>query len=158
MILDKDRITFYRLEWFDHYRLQRSWGKVMFLHLSVILFTGGCLPKCMLGYTPLPPGRHPPGQTSPLPSACWDTHTPAQCMLGYTPPAQCILGYTSPCPVHAGIDTLSTRRNETLPIWKSKNKKNAIYYLPSYLIKNRVDVAILCLKTSSMSIVWPEEV
>ena len=29
----------------------------MFLHLSVILFTGGCLPLCMLGYTPL--GRHP---------------------------------------------------------------------------------------------------
>ena len=24
----------------------------MFLHLSVILFTGGCLPQCMLGYTP----------------------------------------------------------------------------------------------------------
>ena len=49
--------------------------KVMFLHLSVILFTGGCLPQCMLGYTPhgqTPPlGRHPPwadtlhGQTPP---------------------------------------------------------------------------------------------
>ena len=25
------------------YRPQRSWGKVMFLHVSVILFTGGCL-------------------------------------------------------------------------------------------------------------------
>ena len=25
----------------NYYRLQRSWGKVMFLHLSVILFTGG---------------------------------------------------------------------------------------------------------------------
>ena len=58
----------------------------------------------------LPPGRHPledtpwpdtpPGQTPhlgrhPLPSTCWDTHTPAQCILGYTPPpAQWILGYT----------------------------------------------------------------
>ena len=31
---------------------QRSWGKVMFLHVSVILFTGGCLPQCMLGYSP----------------------------------------------------------------------------------------------------------
>ena len=32
--------------WFmckDYYRLQRSCGKVMFLHLSVILFTGGSL-------------------------------------------------------------------------------------------------------------------
>ena len=83
------------------YRLQRSCGKVMFLHLSVILFTGGgCLPhprvdtpladtlpaQFMLGYTP-----------------------PAQCMLGYTPPAQCMLGYTPPCPVHAGIWSTSGR-------------------------------------------------
>ena len=32
--------------WLLHYRPQRSWGKVMFLHVSVILFTvwgGGCL-------------------------------------------------------------------------------------------------------------------
>ena len=94
----------------------------MFLHLSsVILFTGGCLPQCMLGYTPPsqadtpagqtphgmtppgrhlqgrhPPGRHPPGADTPpadtppgrhpLPSACWDTHPLAQCMLGCTPP------------------------------------------------------------------------
>ena len=32
-----------------------------------------------------PQGRHLRADT-PLPSACWDTHTPAQCMLGYTPP------------------------------------------------------------------------
>ena len=53
----------------------RSCDNVMFLHLSVILSTGGCLPQCMLGYKPrayTPPGqtpltllgRHPlPGQT-----------------------------------------------------------------------------------------------
>ena len=35
-------------------------GKVMFLYLSVILFTGGCLPHCMLGYTP---GRHSQADT-----------------------------------------------------------------------------------------------
>ena len=54
------------------YRPQ-TFAKVMFLHLSVILFTGRCLPQCMLGYThnPLPPGadtprsRHPRGQTTP---------------------------------------------------------------------------------------------
>ena len=41
------------------------WGKVMFLHLSVILFTGrGCLPRCMLGYTH-PPPTDIPGQTPP---------------------------------------------------------------------------------------------
>ena len=33
-------------------------AKVIFLHLFVILFTGGCLPQCMLGY-------HPPEQTPP---------------------------------------------------------------------------------------------
>ena len=41
-------------------------------------------------YTPL--GRHPRADTplgrhSPLPSACWDTHPIAQCMLGYIPSA-----------------------------------------------------------------------
>ena len=59
-------------------------AKVMFLHLSVILSTGGGLPQCMLGtHTPpprcrppgpdtswnqTPPGtRHPPDQTYPPP-------------------------------------------------------------------------------------------
>ena len=43
------------------------WGKVISLHLSVILFTGGVLPHCMLGYTPPPGtrGRHPPGEDTP---------------------------------------------------------------------------------------------
>ena len=59
-------------------------SKVMFLHLSVILFTGECIPACIwadtsqadtslgrhpLGRHPLsrhPLGRYPPGQTSPL--------------------------------------------------------------------------------------------
>ena len=34
-------------------------AKVMFLLVSVILFTGG-LPQCMLGYHHPPPGRRPP--------------------------------------------------------------------------------------------------
>ena len=51
------------------------WGKVMFLHLSVILFIGlECLSHCLLGYTPPrqsppwadAPNRHPPGR-HPLP-------------------------------------------------------------------------------------------
>ena len=49
------------------YRPQRSWAKVMFLQASVILSTGGgCLPQCMLGYTP-PPGADtpPPGADTP---------------------------------------------------------------------------------------------
>ena len=68
-------------------------SKVIFLHLFVILFTGGCLPQCMLGYhppeqTPPPPqsrhpwsrhpqSRHPPEQTLP-----WSRQTP----LEQTPP------------------------------------------------------------------------
>ena len=50
-------------------------AKVMFLHVSVILFTRGGLPQCMLGYSPgpgtppqdqAPPGsRHPPEHTPP---------------------------------------------------------------------------------------------
>ena len=45
-----------------YYRPQRSCGKVMFLHLSVILFTGGRGCSVHAGiHTPLV--RHPPGQT-----------------------------------------------------------------------------------------------
>ena len=46
------------------------WGKVIFLHLFVILFTGGGLPQCMLAYhTPTgtmhhhPPRDHAPPRT-----------------------------------------------------------------------------------------------
>ena len=60
---------------FGYYRPQRSCGKVMFLHLSVILFChtppGRHPPaQCMLGYTPctVHAGIH-----IPLQSACWDT-------------------------------------------------------------------------------------
>ena len=61
------------------------------------LVPGGCLPLVRgVSATPrsdTPPGRHPLGRHL-LPSACWDTHPPAQCMLGYT---------HTPCPVQAGI-------------------------------------------------------
>ena len=53
-----------------NYRPQTKLRKGNVLHLSVSHSVhGGCLPQCMLGYTP--PGRHSPGQT-PF----------AQCMLG----------------------------------------------------------------------------
>ena len=79
--------------------------------LSVILFIGGGVSAsgpgrgvCHTPWADTPLDRHPPGQTPPwtdtslgrhpLPSACWDTHFSAKCMLEYTrPPAQCILGY-----------------------------------------------------------------
>ena len=58
------------------YRLQRSCDKVMFLHSSVILFTGGVCHTIPWADTPTPradtPRADPPADT-PLPSACWDT-------------------------------------------------------------------------------------
>ena len=65
-----------------YYRLQRSCGKVMFLHTSLILSMGGLA------------GRHTPWQAdtprqadTPLPSACYDTVNkwvvciPMECIL-----------------------------------------------------------------------------
>ena len=52
----------------NYYRPQRSWGKVMFLHVSVILFTGGCLVPgggCLLRGLP-----GPGGLCCPVPGAC----------------------------------------------------------------------------------------
>ena len=50
------------------YRLQCSCGKVMFLHLSVILFTRRVSGRHAPGQTlpeQTPPGQTPPGQTPP---------------------------------------------------------------------------------------------
>ena len=59
-----------------YYRPQRSWGKVTFLHVSVILFTGGV------------PGQVHPRQVHPS----WQVHP-----LGrYTPQAGAPLAGTSP--------------------------------------------------------------
>ena len=65
----------------DNYRPQRSWAKVIFLQASVCPQGGeGCLPQCMLGYSPWeqappqeqsprdqtsPRSRHPPDQAPP---------------------------------------------------------------------------------------------
>ena len=62
---------------------QRSCGKVtcMFLHVSAILFTGGGLPHCKLGYTPQdqtsPQTRYPPGPGTP-----WSRHPPCTVHTG----------------------------------------------------------------------------
>ena len=55
-------------------------AKVMFLHLSVILFTGG-LPQCMLGnhHKPPPLRRHvPPRKHASLGSPPWEACTPPE--------------------------------------------------------------------------------
>ena len=78
------------------YRAQtKFWGKVMFLHLSVILFTEEvCIPTCIGVDTPVrhpPLGRHLPRQTpsSRYPQA--DTPNPRQ-----TPPGRHSPGRYSP--------------------------------------------------------------
>ena len=61
------------------YRPQRSCGKVMFLHLSVILFTGGLPPP----WADTSICRHPSGQTPPWADTPW-----ADISLGRHPPGQ----------------------------------------------------------------------
>ena len=56
------------------YHLQRSWGKVMFLHVSVILFTGGGVSASVHVGIHTPPRNRPPPGADP----------PEQCMLGDT--------------------------------------------------------------------------
>ena len=71
--------------------------KVMFLHLSVILFTGGGLPQYMLGYHPPGPGTPPQradpprlggprGQTPPRADHPQTRHPPEQTLPEQTPP------------------------------------------------------------------------
>ena len=62
------------------YRPQTKFAKVMFSQVSVCP-QEGCLPHCMLGYTPQTRGRHPP----------------VQCMLGYGQQA----GGTHPTGMHS---------------------------------------------------------
>ena len=57
------------------YRPQRSWGKVMFLHVSVILFTGGVVSQHALQVSGGSPGPHPGGRLRGLlvRGVCWPT-------------------------------------------------------------------------------------
>ena len=93
---------------------KRSCGKLMFYTcLSVILFTRGVLPQCMLGYTPPTPWdqRHPqepeadtpqdqrqtpPGQTPPPPEQTLPADTPLADTPGQTPPRPTPPGRHSP--------------------------------------------------------------
>ena len=87
------------------YRPQRSCVKVMFLHLS-FCSRGGCLPH----HPPWTRGRHLPGQTPLLPSACWDTHPPCPVHAGIHTPLASGCWDTHPCcAVHAGIRSTSGR-------------------------------------------------
>ena len=85
-----------------YYRPQRSWAKVMSLQVCVILFTGGCLPQCMLGYH-TPRSRHPPRPDSP-----WEQTPPgADTPQGRHPPGY---SHTHPKTRHTpGADTPQSR-------------------------------------------------
>ena len=95
---------------FHNFRLITA-HNVMFLHLSVILFTGvGVVCLWSRGTTPwadtptgqTPPGKHPLGR-HPLDQDPPGRHPFAQCMLGYMPRCPVHAGIHPSCPVHAGI-------------------------------------------------------
>ena len=82
-----------------YYRPQRSCGKVMFLHLSVILSRGGqgvChthpWADTPWADTPSPWADTLPGQR-PLARHPLGIHPPGHTPPGQTPPGQCMLGY-----------------------------------------------------------------
>ena len=63
------------------------------------VFTGVCQEFCPWGVSATCLGRQTPGRHTPRQTLPW-ADTPAQCMLGYTPPS---------CPMHAGIRSTSGR-------------------------------------------------
>ena len=71
-----------------NYRPQLSCGKIMFLHLSVILSTGGGV-YAQGGVSQHSLGQAPPGRHTPVQAPSLGRHPPAQWILGYTHPAQC---------------------------------------------------------------------
>ena len=89
-----------------------KFAKVMFSQVSVCPQEGGCLPHCMLGYTPSgpeadaplgpgpPPGPDPPQSRHPPPGADtpWDQTPPSRHPPGPDPPGT----RQPPPPVHAG--------------------------------------------------------
>ena len=97
------------------YRPQRSWGKVMFLHVSVILFTRGGSASVRAGIPPWQ-GRPPPLARRP----------PRQ---GRPPPAQCILGDT----VNERAVCILLERNSCLLqiAWHAKYRKKQRYLRPA---------------------------
>ena len=81
----------------SYYRPQRSWGKAMFLHVSVILFTGGVWPIACWDAPPGTRGRHPPATRGRHPSGSRPPSIPQP--PGADPPrtrhppfTQCMLG------------------------------------------------------------------
>ena len=94
----------------------------MFSQAYVILFTGGCLPQCMLGYTPpeqtprsRPPGADPLEQTPP-----WSRHPPSRHPREQTSPQEQTPPEQTPWSRHPpGADTpQADTPQEQTPPWE----------------------------------------
>ena len=115
-----------------YYRPQTKFAKVMFSQVSVCPQEGVCHPlgrprqaDIPWADTPCPvhAGIHPPAQCMlgythhPLPSACWDTHTP--------------------WPVHAGIHTPTPSA-----CWDTVNKREVRIPLECIIVFNEIKLSV----------------
>ena len=118
---------------------QANIANFMFLHLSVILLTGGRLPQCMLGYKPLPLVRHwgvsasvhagwTPGQTPPL-----GRHPPGQTPPGQTTP----LSRHPPTPGQTPSEMNQTNEICNLEMLSYYVHQNIISYLPKLYVASK---------------------
>ena len=126
------------------------WGKVMFLHLSVILFTGECIPACsgqgvciptcngagmgvcLWVYTPL--GRHPP-DTHPLPEETSE--------VGGTHPT----GMHS-CSLEWYHEQQKTAQFDNMNLWYNIKSTDWDMCL------NSTKLSMICLPSKSKSVQW----
>ena len=131
---------------YNIYWPQRSWAKVIFSEAcvknSVHRGGGGCLPRCMLGYTPLDqaetpldPGRHPPVTRQTPPGS---RHTPPGTRQTppqeQTPPGSRLQHTVYERPVRIILECILVLRNFRIVLkcrkksylWLNPEKKNGI--------------------------------
>ena len=111
------------------------WRLCFYTCLSFCPQQGGCLPQCMLGYTPSPgrnpPGRHPLGQIPP-----WED-TPGQSSAWEDTPWETC--WDTQCPVHAGIN-MATAVDGTHPtgmhscLWLNLGELYPVESLPAKVV------------------------
>ena len=100
-------------------------AKVIFLHLSVILFTGGvCLSACWDATTPPGPGRHPPPRTRQTPPPGPGRHPP---QTRQTPPSpgSRLQNMVYEWPVRILLECILVRKS----IWQICSEKKKLQHL-----------------------------
>ena len=112
-------------------------AKVIFLHLFVILFTGGGLPQCMLGYHPR--DQTPPEQT-PQDQTPREQTPPEQTPPGTRPPEQTPPG-TRPPPEQTPQEQTPPREADSSI--RSTNGRYASYW-NAFLLLDKKDCATCC--------------